>query len=130
MSGTLIDFDDSFGDMLIRWYGNRYSPGFTNDEGVWVDGASQPISFMATPHQPAGSESMQLAKKEDGQLVDDLRKVYTSFALRSRDESKNPDIITDPDSGLQYEVIRVAQRNRQGGYYKAIIEKLQGDSGG
>lgn len=129
MSGTLIDFDDSFGDMLIRWTGQRFSPGYTNDEGVWVDGASQPISFMATPHQPVGSESMQLAKKEDGQLVDDLRKVYTSFPLRSRDESKNPDIITDPDSGLQYEVIRVAQRNRQGGYYKAIIEKLQGDSG-
>ncbi|MGL5774520.1 MAG: hypothetical protein ACRCYB_04135, partial [Aeromonas veronii] len=89
----------------------------------------QPISFMATPHQPAGSESMQLVKKEDGQLVEDMRKVYTSFALRSRDESKNPDIITDPDSGLQYEVIRVAQRNRQGGYYKVIIEKLQGDPG-
>ncbi|MGL4753719.1 MAG: hypothetical protein ACRCXB_15170 [Aeromonadaceae bacterium] len=129
MSGTLIDFDDSFGDMLIRWYGNRYSPGFTNDEGVWVDGASQPISFMATPHQPAGSESMQLVKKEDGQLVEDMRKVYTSFALRSRDESNNPDIITDPDSGLQYEVVRVSQRSRQGGYYKAIIEKLQGDPG-
>jgi len=129
MSGTLIDFDASFGDMLIRWTGSRFSPGYTNDEGVWVDGASLPLSFMATPHQPAGSESMILAKKEDGQLVDDLRKVYTSFPLRSRDESKNPDIITDPDSGLRYEVIRVAQRNRQGGYYKAIIEKLQGDSG-
>lgn len=129
MSGTLIDFDESFGDMLIRWTGHRFSSGYTNDEGVWVDGASLPISFMATPHQPAGSESMQLAKKEDGQLVDDLRKVYTSFPLRSRDESKNPDIITDPDSGLRYEVIRVAQRNRQGGYYKAIIDKLQGDSG-
>lgn len=129
MSGTLIDFDDSFGDMLIRWYGSRYSPGFTNDEGVWVDGASQPISFMATPHHPAGSESMQLVKKEDGQLVEDMRKVYTSFSLRSRDESNNPDIITDPDSGLQYEVVRVSQRSRQGGYYKAIIEKLQGDPG-
>lgn len=129
MPGTLIDFDDAFGDMLIRWSGTRFTDGHANDEGVWVDGASQPISFMGTPHQPAGSESMQLAKKEDGQLVDDMRKLYTSFPLRSRDDFKNPDILVDPDSGLQYEVVRASQRNRQGGYYKAIIEKLQGDPG-
>ncbi|MGL4250955.1 MAG: hypothetical protein ACRDCI_11815 [Plesiomonas shigelloides] len=129
MSEMLIDFEDAFGDMLIKWTGTRYQPGYTNDEGVWITGSAVPITFKATPHQPASSEDLKLVHMEDGQKIEDIRKTYTPFKLQSRKKGQDPDVVVDPDTGEQYEVTQVSERSRQGGYYKVIFKMLEGDPG-
>lgn len=122
--GTLIDFEDAFGDQLIQWSGMRFKPGRDDDEGNWIPGGTSTITFLATPHQPVSSEDMTLVPSEDGQHVTDSRKLYTAFELSTRRGESDADIVVDPDSGEHYEVVAVADRGRQGGYYKVITRRV------
>lgn len=124
----MIDFDNDFGDLLIQWSGVRKTAGQRVDY-QWVPGSESPITFMATPHQPVGDTEINLVKLEDGEKIEDMRKLYTSFALQTRKGDVDADALTDPDSGEQYEVRQVSDRDRLGGHYKAIIKRIQWDSG-
>ena len=124
----MIDFNADFGDLFISYTGERYSTGADDPlTGRWAPGSLSSISFRGMPTQPVSDTELKLVKLEDGQKVEDVRKIYTPFELFTRRDDSDADLI---DVGAdKYQVVQVSPRDQLGGHYKAIIVKLQGDSG-
>lgn len=122
----MIDFNADFGDMFIDYAGFRYTDGYDDDEGGWVQGGKTPLTFIGMPTQPLSDTEIKLVQLEDGQKISDMRKLYTPFSLRGREGDKNADEITI--DGNLYQVRDVSPRDTLGGHYKAIIRKIQGDA--
>lgn len=123
----LIDFEADFGELFISYTGERYSAGADDAAGRWVSGTKTPISFEGMPTQPLTNTEMTLVKLDDGQKLEDVRKIYTPFELQSRNGDVDADLVNIGSD--QYQVTQVSPRDPLGGHYKVIIVKLQGDSG-
>lgn len=124
----MIDFNADFGDLFIPYTGERHSAGADNPlTGRWVPGSLSSISFRGMPTQPVSDTELKLVKLEDGQKVEDVRKIYTPFELFTRRDDSDADLVNVGSD--KYQVVQVSPRNQLGGHYKAIIVKLQGDSG-
>jgi hypothetical protein len=124
----MIDFNSSFGDMFIGYTGERYSEGEDDTAtGRWIPGSKSPLSFRGMPPQPLSGTEVGLVKLEDGQKVEDVRKIYTEFELFVRRGGADADIVNiDSD---KYQVTSVSPRHELGGHRKVIVVKMQGDSG-
>lgn len=119
----LFDFNQVWGDQFINYTLIRYMPGYDNAEGQYVPGTNTQQTIQGMPPQPLNEkELMQFA---DGQKIQDIQKIYTSFPVRVRTDDINADRFQF--EGETYEVIKVETRDILGNYYKATVRKVQGD---
>lgn len=121
---SMFDFDDIWSDFFISYSGTRFGPGAKNNEGKWVPGLPEVITFDGMPPQPLTEKDLQ--KMDDGEKVGSLQKIYTSFPLHGREGDLDADRISF--EGEQHEVVQIDTRDIMGNYYKAVIRKIQGDS--
>lgn len=121
---SMFDFDEVWGDFFSSYTVTRFGAGAKNNEGKWVAGLPEVITFEGMPPQPLNEK--ELMKLEDGEKVGTIQKVYTSFPLRTREGAQDADRVTF--EGEEHEVIKVDTRDILGNYYKAVIRKIQGDS--
>lgn len=119
----LFDFNQVWGDQFIDYTLIRYSAGADNAEGVYVPGASTTQTIQGMPPQPLNEK--ELMQFTDGQKIQDIQKIYTSFPVRVRTDEVNADRFQF--EGQEYEVIKVETRDILGNYYKATVRKIQGD---
>lgn len=120
----LFDFNQVWGDKFINYTLIRYMPGYDNAEGQYVPGASTQQTIHGMPPQPLNEK--ELMQFTDGQKIQDIQKIYTSFPVRVRTDEVNADRFRL--EGQEYEVIKVETRDILGNYYKATVRKIQGDS--
>lgn len=113
----LIDFANEFSEFLVPWTGSRPTAGADNAEGVYVPGASVPLSFQAVPVQPLTMKELQMV--EGGEFVRSIVKTYTPFALEIND------IVSY--LGENYEIHQIDQRDPLGTYRKVYLVKVQND---
>ena len=119
----LFDFNDVWGDQFIPYTLLRFMPGYDNAEGVYVPGTSTSQVIQGVPPQPLNEK--ELMQFPDGQKIQDIQKIYTSFPVRVRSGEINADRLQF--EGGTYEVIKVETRDILGNYYKAVVRKIQGD---
>ena len=119
----LFDFNQVWGDQFIAYTLVRFMPGYVNNEGVYVPGTSTTQTINGMPPQPLNEK--ELMQFTDGQKIQDIQKIYTSFPARVRTGDTNADRFQF--EGQEYEVIKVETRDILGNYYKATVRKIQGD---
>lgn len=119
----LFDFNEVWGDQFINYDLLRYSAGHDNDEGVYVPGTTTTLTVQGMPPQPLTEK--ELMQFEDGQKIQDIQKIYTSFPAQVRNGDINADRFQF--EGHEYEVIKLETREILGNYYKATVRKIQGD---
>ena len=119
----LFDFNQVWGEQIINYTLIRYMPGYDNAEGQYVPGTNTQQTIQGMPPQPLNEK--ELMQFTDGQKIQDIQKIYTSFPVRVRTDDINADRFQF--DGQAYEVIKVETRDILGNYYKATVRKIQGD---
>lgn len=115
---ALIDFGTDFADLLDDWTGTRAGVGADNAEGVYVPGASTPLSFKATPPQPINQNDLVI--DEGGEFRRSIVKTYTPATLLINDRVTYV--------GTLYEVHQIDERQPLGTYQKVYLVKVQNDN--
>ncbi len=124
----IIDFGDDFADLMIDFTVNRATIGDRQAGAFEAAKTWDELTIKGIPLQSLGGSEMKLVQPEDGQYTNDMRKLYTSEKLQTRETTGAPDVITDPVTGMLYSVYQQSDRTVDGGFYKTIIRKVQGDA--
>lgn len=88
--------------------GTRFASGFHNSNGRYEEGINIPISFEAN-HQPVSGRELLLVP--EAERVKDVRKIYTSFTLRTArvpNRTLADEVVID---NLLYQVFQVETYN-------------------